>query len=379
MKILFNCSTNIVGGGLKNSALFIKNAINDSSIDWFFAISAPVADLLNKWDIDCNKDNFCIFNLSPARNSDSRAKLINYAKSKNVELVYTMAGPAYVSFHCKHVMGISNPYITHADYDAYKLKGNFFNIFKYFLYTSVQFLYTYKADYYVFQTDYSKNCFSKRSFIAKSKMFVIPNAYDDSLRKYFNSLEQDDNIKGNKIQIFCPGAPYIHKAFQFLPETIFELSKISSKDFEFVVTLPENSEIWIQMKNQLEELNVLQYCKNIGPYIYSDLLNFLKTCDIVYVPSLLETFSASYLEAMCANKKLVVADKSFAKDICEKYAIYTDPKNSKKTAIVFNKLFNELNLSKNEIKLASTILDLYGNQETRFRKLKDLLINLATK
>lgn len=381
MRVLFNCSTNIVGGGLKNSALFIKNAIHDSSVDWFFAISAPIAKLLNSWDIDCTSENFFIFNLSPARNISSRTDLINFAKNKNVDLVYTMAGPAYVSFHCKHVMGISNAYITHADFDAYKLKGSFFNVLRYFLYTSVQFLYSYKADYYIFQTDYSKNNFSKRSLRSKSRMFVVPNAYDDTIRKHFksNSRQHNENLTNDKIQIFCPGAAYIHKGFQFLPKTIFELTKRSNVDFEFVVTLPEDSEIWVQMKKELKELNVSQYCRNIGPYIYSDLLQYLETCHVVYVPSLLETFSASYLEAMCAKKKLVVANKSFAIDICDNFAVYTNPKNSISTTNVFNSILNELKLSMNEIELADSILDLYGNQENRFRIIKNLLINLATK
>lgn len=382
MKILFNCSTNIVGGGLKNSALFIKNAVQDQSIDWYFALSEPVANLLKKWDIDTNNNNFFIFKNSPARNKSAKLELTDLAKKKKIDIVYTMAGPAYVNFHCKHIMGISNPYITHADYDAYSLKGNFLNIFKYFVYTSAQFLYTYKSDYYIFQTEYSKNNFSKRSFISKSKMFVVPNAYDDSIRSHFeksqNLIEKESNEK-NVIQIFCPGAPYVHKAFQFLPKSIYELCKKTNKKFEFIVTLPNDSDIWLQIDKELKELNISQYCKNIGPYIYSDLIKYLNTCDIIYVPSLLETFSASYLEAMCAKKKLVVANKSFASDICKDYAIYTDPKNYVNTAKVFTDLFDEIKLSESEIQLADEILDRYGNQQNRFKFLKELIINLATK
>ena len=69
-----------------------------------------------------------------------------------------------------------------------------------------------------------------------------------------------------------------------------------------------------QLNKQLE---VEDLVKNIGPYHYSEISSHYAQADIVFVPSLLETFSATYLEAMVANKPLVVAQKDFAKEVCK--------------------------------------------------------------
>src|SRR5690554_3487277 len=117
MKILFNCSTNIVGGGVKNSAIFIKNALEDSSVSWYFAISKPVFSELEDELVSCEK--FSVFERSPARCSESRRKILSLEKDLSPDVVYTMAGPAYVSFKSYHVMGISNPYLSHVSFLEY--------------------------------------------------------------------------------------------------------------------------------------------------------------------------------------------------------------------------------------------------------------------
>lgn len=377
MNVLFNCSTNIVGGGLKNSALFIKFAIDDPSINWHFAVSEPVYKLLQKWDLNLSRNRFTIFKDSPARNKVARNKLVQLSKAVKADLVYTMAGPAYVSFPCKHVMGISNPYITHADWEAYKLKGSWLQALRYFAYTFIQFLYTYKADFYVFQTQYAKQSFHKRSFIKNKKLFVVPNAYDNTLRDYFRENRESIEKENDTIKIFCPGASYVHKGLQFIPGIISELIKLTPKKFKFILTLPKDSELWKQIENELQQKKLEDYCTNVGSYIYTELVSLLEDCDMVFVPSLLETFSASYLEAMCAGKKLIVAKKSFAEDICQDYAVYTNPTNFKESASKISKVFDDLKLSKSEIDLSNLILDQYGNQETRYYKLSGLIKTLS--
>ena len=50
--ILFNCSTNNVGGGMKNSALFIQESLKDNSIKWNYAVSEEIANFLTKFSIN---------------------------------------------------------------------------------------------------------------------------------------------------------------------------------------------------------------------------------------------------------------------------------------------------------------------------------------
>jgi glycosyltransferase involved in cell wall biosynthesis len=380
MKVLFNCTTNIVGGGLKNSAFFIKKAIEDKNFKWHFAVCRPVYSLLQEWHLDLNQNNFTIFETSPSKNIAARKKLKNLSVALNIDLVYTMAGPAYVRFSSRHLQGISNGYITHADWESFRLRKGLVKTLKYYAHVAIQFFYTLNASDFVFQTEYAKDTFKKRSKIKEKRLNVIPNAFDLNLRDYFN--QETNTIKNSKeseITIFCPGAGHLHKGFQFIPEIAYQLQRISDKKFKFVLTLPFDSQFWLHIKSEIERLNLKECIINHGPYKYTNLKNLLKTCNIVFVPSLLETFSASYLEAMCAKKKLVAADKNFAREVCRNYATYTNPQDGLSTAKAFNKVFANINISKDELALSNEILSNYGNQDQRFEKILALINNLISK
>jgi glycosyltransferase involved in cell wall biosynthesis len=47
--------------------------------------------------------------------------------------------------------------------------------------------------------------------------------------------------------------------------------------------------------------------------------------DALFAPTLLETFSAAYPEAMKMEKPILTSNYSFAKDVCQDAALYFDP------------------------------------------------------
>jgi glycosyltransferase involved in cell wall biosynthesis len=336
--------------------------------------------MLEEWELNLDKAKFTIFENSPSRNINARKDLRKLSESLKIDLVYTMAGPAFVKFPCSHLQGISNGYITHADWESFRFRKGLVKTLKYYAHVSIQFFYTLKASDFVFQTKYAKDTFKRRSKIKEERLNVISNAFDLSLRDYFNQeTNTTQNSKESEITILCPGAGYIHKGFQFVPEIAKELQRISDKKFKFVLTLPFESQLWLTIASEIDKLNLKDYITNHGPYKYTDLKNLLKTCNIVFVPSLLETFSASYLEAMCAKKKLVAADKNFAREVCRNYATYTNPQDGLSTAKAFNKVFSNINITKEELALSNEILSNYGNQDQRFDKIIALINNLISK
>ena len=173
---LFNCTTNKVGGGLKNSAIFIEMLLKNGGTNWYFAISPEVAWLLS--NLQCKLDSrFFIFNKSPSKNLKSRRELLKLTNDLSISLVYTMAGPAYVKFNCLHIMGISNPYITHAkivDILRFKRKSELIPLFLKMMYQNY---YAKFADAYIFQTDQSKKCFEIKYGVSKDRI-VVENALD---------------------------------------------------------------------------------------------------------------------------------------------------------------------------------------------------------
>ncbi|WP_083836560.1 glycosyltransferase [Nitritalea halalkaliphila] len=79
--------------------------------------------------------------------------------------------------------------------------------------------------------------------------------------------------------------------------------------------------------------------KNADRYIHYLGHVSIETCptlyeksNFVFLPTLLESFSATYAEAMKMGKVLITSDLPFARGICEDAAIYVDPLNPKDIA-----------------------------------------------
>ena len=59
----------------------------------------------------------------------------------------------------------------------------------------------------------------------------------------------------------------------------------------------------------------------------SKLPELYRNSDICFIPSVLETFSATYVEAMATGRPIVASDLDFAHAVCQESAVYFDPRD----------------------------------------------------
>src|SRR5262249_38285077 len=64
---------------------------------------------------------------------------------------------------------------------------------------------------------------------------------------------------------------------------------------------------------------------NLGPLRQEELAACYLACDAVVHPSLLESFSSCYLEAMHFGRPILASDLDFAHEVCGEGALYFDP------------------------------------------------------
>jgi len=64
---------------------------------------------------------------------------------------------------------------------------------------------------------------------------------------------------------------------------------------------------------------------NVGPLEQSQLKAYFSACDALLLPSLLESFSGTYIEAMRFERPIITSDLDFAHEICGEAAEYVDP------------------------------------------------------
>lgn len=378
---LFNCTTNQVGGGVQNALNFCRHVESDLSSRWVLAVSEAVGEQLGQ--AAQTNHPICVFEQSPARSRKARKDLERLVSTVSPRAVYTMAGPAYIRIDPVHLMGISNPYITHAQADAFRAGRTIAKAASAFTATVYRSAWARRADYWVFQTGSSRDGFVRRLRVPKEKTFIVPNALGDSFRdlsecrKHLGSSIGDEDRR--RRTVFCPSAAHPHKGLELIPRVAERLSANGGANVTFQVTLPPRSAIWRRLQEEwVRTATGGATLVNLGPFEYDQGPSLYLVTDCVFVPSILEVFSASYLEAMATSRPLVVADKPFSREVCGSGAYYFRAGDPNGAA---GALMRALRESKEQATLRSAkqhvALQPYLDYSSRFERVRTVLASVA--
>ena len=96
----------------------------------------------------------------------------------------------------------------------------------------------------------------------------------------------------------------------------------------------------------------------------------------MFLPTLLECFSASYVEAMKMERPIITSDMGFAHTICEDATLYIDPINVEDIASKIIKLYNSKDLQNKLVENGLEKLKAFGSAEDRARNYLLLCENL---
>ena len=88
---------------------------------------------------------------------------------------------------------------------------------------------------------------------------------------------------------------------------------------------------------------------NLGPVDQRRLAQLYGEVDAVVLPSLLESFSGVYVEAMNLGVPIVTSDRDFARVVCGDAALYVDPMNEGDIAAAIVRLANDASLRRSLI------------------------------
>lgn len=366
MKILFNATTLNKGGALQASINFIEQALTDSEIDWHFAISTHVLDQLNNAiDISYSRDQFTVFEKSPAKNLAFRKKLKTLEQSINPDVVFTLFGPAYVQFHAKHVMGFAEPWVTHANSYALAIEKNLIKKTIRDLHTMYKRRWLSFADAWLVEAAIAKRGIERILNSKESRVCVLPNGCRDiykTITTRTDFVEEDEILK-----ILYISAYYPHKNFEIIPYVAYKLKEIMpNRPFKFILTInPDNAEVKkiIQTSIKLDVSSSIDFTGEIPVSKGSDLY---RDSHIAFIPSLLETYSATYSEAMTCGLPIVTSDLEFATSICEDAALYFLPNNAESAALSISSIATDADLRKRKIRAGKIISEKLPSAKSKY-------------
>jgi glycosyltransferase involved in cell wall biosynthesis len=202
-----------------------------------------------------------------------------------------------------------------------------------------------------------------------SNIVVIGNTFNN----VFNDANKLNNkyysVENKKFYLLTVSANYPHKNLEIIKKIVPYLKFYKIK-IHFFVTLQQ-----IDFQELFFDLE--EYVTNLGPLEVADLPDAYLRCNAVFMPSLLETFSATYPEAMKMEKPILTSDLSFARDICGPAAEYFDPLNPED---ILQKIINLINNKDRQLELirfGKERLKTFETSESRARKYLELCEKLV--
>jgi len=318
MKILINTATVHVGGAVQVARSLLEELKVHRAHQFAVVLGLP---LQKELDVESFPDNFRFYPISyrPAtRFFDFRSASAFHRKVELVEspdVVFTTTGPAYWRPKCPHLVGYNLPHYIYPDSPfftrlswirrlKFKLKG-----------LIIRNQFRKESDAIVGQTEDVAQRGSE--WLGIKRHFTVGNTCNAHYFRSVPSSVRVPHIKDNDVFKWLTISGYhTHKNLESISKVAAELHRAAPGKHHFYVTL--KSADYEKLYSEVER----EWITNIGPVPSSEGPALYHFCDGMFLPTLLECFSASYVEAMAMGRPIVTTNLSFAKIICDSAAAY---------------------------------------------------------
>jgi glycosyltransferase involved in cell wall biosynthesis len=373
MKFIIN-TTNLQNGGALQVACSLLNEWNKHCATYEFHICLSPQLAKTCANIQFNKHiNIYIFEQHSTNKFikliRNRQRLKQIEASTKPDAVLTIFGPALWQPKVPHIVGFANGYylFDRAQYIQEKICTDFLKRIYYYSrrWLMLQQLKKEAQQFWV-ETAQAQEQFSKAISVPLNKIQVIGNC-----ASILGQTISPKHRNQNTYRLLYLSAFYEHKNFSIIPFVIDELKKRGIL-CQFCVTLPDAAfqSIFGHVKNS-------NYLLNLGPIASMEIGQAYADADAVFMPSLLETFSANYPEAMYMRKPILCSDYAFSRSICQDAALYFNPFDAHDIADKINILMQDKLVQANLIAAGSRLVIQMETPESRAKKLVQQLVQLA--
>jgi len=338
MKLLVNCADLRGTGVCQVSASFLNECLEYPENKYVVFISTPVKRNI---DIESFPSNFVFYEFKN-KPLFSLTGWPNILKMKRIEekekpdVTFSIFGPSYWRPKSPHLMGYAYPHYVYPESPVFGLlsfKEKMDVYIRKFLH--VRQLKS-NGDYFVCETEDVKERWCSMYGIPKENVFMV---YNTASEPFFSYKTEKGNRNDNEFRFYTLCSPYRHKNMEILNEVCPLIPSLKCrKSIKFYTTFPE-----ADYKRIFNE-ETRKYIVNVGPQIVSECPKIVAQSDALFLPTLLECYSASYPEAMCMGKPILTSNLSFATNVCKDAALYFDPLDGRDIAKKIKMLVENQNL-----------------------------------
>lgn len=360
---LINCSNLKVSGGLQVAKSICEQLYQYKSHHFIVVLSTYIND-----EHISASDNVEVFKYNIPQNVKSvlfgrDTFLDGLVVEKQVDAVLTVFGPSLWRPRVPHLCGFARAQLlkeVNPNYHPSIKESLIYKIWAWGFRKSSKVFYTENPYISDLLPELIKGC----------KVYTVTNYYNQvydtpELWKRTKNLPAFDGITCLSIS-----GHMAHKNFEILPGVIDYLEEnYPTFWFRFVLTFDE-SEMHIPDHQREHYLFLGKVDIDECPYLYEQ-------SDIMFMPTLMECFTATYPEAMRMKVPIVTTDLEFARGLCEEAASYYSALDAKSAAEAIYKVATDKEYAQNLVAAGKERLKKFDNYEQRVEKLIGILEELV--
>lgn len=373
MNLIINTSTLSSTGVTQVAVSFINECKKFPENYYHVFMSTTIQKEIN---IEYFPDNFKFYliknhPLYGIKGFKTRKQLTIFEKEIKPDFVFTIFGPSCWTPKADHIMGFANSYYVYPDSPFFniinlkeKIKISILKIaHRYFLKRN--------GNYYICETDDMSNRLQFFLNIDRSNIFTVSNTYNHF---YENPIIGEPILpikKNNEFRLLVLSSNAIHKNLNIINKLIHYIEEtITTNSIKFIMTLSDKD------FNKYFSNDAKKYIINLGrvsiekcPQIYSE-------CDALFAPTLIESFSANYPEAMKMRKPILTSDLSFSHSICDEAALYFNPTDPLDIILKIKEIATNKSLYQELIKKGEKRLESFETATSRAEKYLKIIKSL---
>ena len=157
------------------------------------------------------------------------------------------------------------------------------------------------------------------------KIAIMPNAVSlENLAPRKSSTAQFELPAG--FLFLCLSAYYTHKNLEVLLPVAEQIER-QGLGLRIVTTIGGKHPRAKALLDEIEKRGLGNVWTDLGPVAMADVPELYQRCDALLLPTLLESFSGTYVEAMFHRKPILTSNLPFATGVCRDAARYFEPLN----------------------------------------------------
>jgi glycosyltransferase involved in cell wall biosynthesis len=201
-----------------------------------------------------------------------------------------------------------------------------------------------QADHVIFETeDLARRAVRLKGFQCERVSWVKPSV--SSLvapdKEHIPTRELCRRLpKGFRVLLLSTYNP--NKNIDLLPRIAKVIDeRFPDNDMVFVMTLPPQSSSTLEILKDAQKLGVSDRIVNLGPIPQEGCAEVYRACNLVILPSQLESFSNTIAEAWAMRKPLLISDMDWSRSLCNAGAAYFRYRDSHDAAEQIHRIRND--------------------------------------